>query len=360
MVVIADRIIITLLSMAVYLLNVEGSFEDILLLFIFLTLSAIFMYIERPIINSCIAIIGLLISFLFPQTVFIIPLLAYDSAFSKRIEMYMFSAFTALITLYFSPFRFETLIYIILIAAAAAFTALRTEKKLRTEQQLVSLKDSERELHILMGKTRSDMLARQESEIHIATLKERNRIAREIHDNVGHMLSRSILMVGALKAVNSQNALTEPLDGLKSTLDGAMDSIRSSVHNLHDEAIDLRANIELLIKDFSFCTIKMDYDMSDKASRDTKYCILTIIKEALSNISKHSNATSAEITLREHPGLYQLLILDNGTQTKNTDNTGIGLENMTDRVRELGGTIYFKSENGFRIFVTIPKTENNR
>ena len=50
-------------------------------------------------------------------------------------------------------------------------------------------------------------MEKQDTEIYLATLKERNRIAREIHDNVGHMLSRSILMVGALKTVNQAENL---------------------------------------------------------------------------------------------------------------------------------------------------------
>ena len=46
------------------------------------------------------------------------------------------------------------------------------------------------------------MQRNQDYEIYLATLKERNRIAREIHDNVGHMLTRSILQLGALSVIN--------------------------------------------------------------------------------------------------------------------------------------------------------------
>ena len=62
-------------------------------------------------------------------------------------------------------------------------------------------------------------------DIHAATLKERNRIAREIHDHVGHMLSRSILQLGAILAINKDEKLDIPLRGLKDSLDTAMNNI---------------------------------------------------------------------------------------------------------------------------------------
>ena len=54
------------------------------------------------------------------------------------------------------------------------------------------------------------MRQNQDYEIHLATLKERNRIAREIHDNVGHLLSRSLLQTGALQVMNHDKALDAP------------------------------------------------------------------------------------------------------------------------------------------------------
>ena len=79
---------------------------------------------------------------------------------------------------------------------------------------------------------------KQNSEIYAATLRERNRIAREIHDNVGHVLSRTILLTGAARAINKDQNLDSLLKGLDNSLNSAMDSIRSSVHDLHDDAVN--------------------------------------------------------------------------------------------------------------------------
>ena len=87
-----------------------------------------------------------------------------------------------------------------------------------------------------------------------------------------------------------------------------------------------------------------------------KYCMISIVTEGYQNAIKHSNGTQVEITVREHPGLYQLLFSDNGSNAKLKEN-GIGLHNMEERVRELSGTISFSVESGFRIFVSIPKED---
>ena len=204
-------------------------------------------------------------------------------------------------------------------------------------------------------------------------MRERNRIAREIHDNVGHVLSRSILMTAACKTINKNDSLDPLLGNLEESLNGAMNSIRSSVHDLHDDAINLEDAIKGLVKDFTFCPVNLTYDMSRQIPREVKYSLISITKEGLSNVMRHSNADSVNILLREHPALYQLCIEDNGTpengipdmqtgsdsnKAKNTSG-GMGLSNIRDRAKALGGTVQITQENGFRIFVTIPKSVSN-
>ena len=87
------------------------------------------------------------------------------------------------------------------------------------------------------------LIEKQNADIHAATLSERNRIAREIHDNVGHMLTRSLLQVGALKVIAGDDSLDEPLTELQNTLNTAMTNVRTSVHDLHDDAIDLESTL---------------------------------------------------------------------------------------------------------------------
>ena len=70
----------------------------------------------------------------------------------------------------------------------------------------VEPRDESTEMAMHLAEKNKDLMEKQEYEVHLATLAER-RIAREIHDNVGHMLSSAILQVGALRAVNAQPSL---------------------------------------------------------------------------------------------------------------------------------------------------------
>lgn len=209
---------------------------------------------------------------------------------------------------------------------------------------------------------------KQDYEIYAATLKERNRIAREIHDNVGHLLSRSILITGAAKAINASDALSPVLNDLDHSLNQAMTSIRTSVHDLHDESLNLKEAAESLTSDFTFCPVTLNYDMGFEVPREIKYCFISIVKEALSNVARHSNATLVQITMREHPALYQLCIEDNGTLEEGLSfsennrealfsSRGIGLSNMNDRLKILNGNLQITIQKGFRLFITIPKEQ---
>lgn len=253
------------------------------------------------------------------------------------------------------------------------FLWLYAEKYQTLYQDFHQIRDDSEEHALLLSEKNKALLEKQDYEIYAATLRERNRIAREIHDNVGHVLSRSILMTAACKTINKNDALDPLLGNLEESLNGAMNSIRSSVHDLHDDAVDLEDAIKGLVKDFTFCPVNLTYDMSRQIPREVKYSLISITKEGLSNVMRHSNADSVNILLREHPALYQLCIEDNGTpgngipdiQTEADINKegntsgGMGLSNIRDRAKALGGTVQITQENGFRIFVTIPKSVSN-
>ena len=271
--------------------------------------------------------------------------------------------------------------------AAAVLLYGRTRRLNELEQEYKRARDDSRELTLMLEKKNQDLLEKQDTEVYLATLKERNRIAREIHDNVGHMLSRSILMVGALKTVNQAENLKVPMEQLNQALNEAMTNVRQSVHDLHDESVNLKEVMESLAEEFSFCPVQLTYDMGYDIPKEIKYSFIAITKEALNNVMRHSNANEVKILAREHPGLYQLIIEDNGTsdkriqsdgdgeeyteqesagktgnvrKTENTESSGIGIENMKKRVRMLGGTMQIQKENGFRIFITVPKNEGKR
>lgn len=257
-------------------------------------------------------------------------------------------------------FRFVLWCFTLILAA---IFSVRTERSLTLAQEVIHLKDSSTELRLAMQKRQQDLLEKQDYEIHLATLQERNRIAREIHDNVGHMLSRSILQMGALQTIHKEEPLHGQLVAINDTLSQAMNNIRESVHDLHNESLDLKQALREVTDEFrDKYEIAFTYDMLAAVPRNVKYCFLAITKEALANVVRHSNATRVSLYFCEHPGFYQMLVEDNGTDIKvkeaqiaKAQVSGIGLSNMRERVEALGGTIAFLTDKGFEIRISIPK-----
>lgn len=245
------------------------------------------------------------------------------------------------------------------------YLAVGTSSRQKFHHDMYAIRDDSVEEKIKLRKQNQSILEDRDKSIYIATLKERNRIAREIHDHVGHILSRSIIHTGAMLTICKDDNLKPHLETLKDNLDTAMDNIRNSVHDLHDESIDLSASLNSLAKDFNFCPVSFECLLKGQVPTEVKYCFIAITKEALNNIMRHSNATNVKVTVKEHPAFFRLLIEDNGTTGSNSFNeisfkpsnshSGIGLLNMRERVDSLGGIININSEEGFRIVVSIPK-----
>lgn len=265
----------------------------------------------------------------------------------------------------------------LLFCGAGYLLCVRTAAYEKALGAYFQMQDTTREQALYLEKKNRELLDKQDYEVRLATLNERNRIAREIHDNVGHLLTRSILQLGAMTVVHRQEeALSGELTQVKDTLSEAMDSIRESVHNLHDEAVDLELQLRKLTEAFEFCPVAFHY----KAGRlppEISYNMIAIVKEGLSNIARHSNATWAEVSVVEHPAVCQLVIRDNGTKAEQkrgrehraarTANNrgmqacqeypaagGIGLQNIRERAEALGGNFRVDYENGFRLFASFP------
>ena len=236
----------------------------------------------------------------------------------------------------------------------AVLLAYRTSRAEALQEEMIHMRDNSTELNLALREKNKSLREKQDYEIYLATLRERNRIAREIHDNVGHLLSRSILQVGALGTIYKEEPLHEQLTGINETLNQAMNSIRESVHDLHDDSVDLRQAVYEATKPMKErYDIRIEYDMSKAVPHNVKYCFIATVKEAMSNVMKHSDADKIEIVLREHPAFYQLFIGDNGTRKNEYSEDGIGLYNMRERVEALNGTIHINNENGFQIFISI-------
>ncbi|MDO5294615.1 MAG: sensor histidine kinase [bacterium] len=240
----------------------------------------------------------------------------------------------------------------------AFYMQRETKRREILEQRCKELRDTSEEVTTLLKDKNRALIEHAEYEVHVATLKERNRISREIHDHVGHMLSRALLQTGALLAVNQNKSVNTLLAELKNTLDTAMNNIRESVHDLHNDSIDLKEEVQKLIHEYQMYEIELEYNMEDEVEKNAKYCFLATVKEAFTNVVKHSNATKVVVYMYETNNTYQLTIKDNGTKKPGIISDGIGLTNMQERTQALNGVFQATYRDGFQIYISIPKQDN--
>ncbi len=188
-----------------------------------------------------------------------------------------------------------------------------------------------------------------------ATLQERNRIAREIHDSLGHALTaQTIQLENALLLLPSN--VDKAIDFLKEAKQlayQALQEVSRSVATLRADPLrgkSLENAINNLIRDFSSattltpdCKINLAYPVTPEVGT----AIYRILQEALTNISKHSEATQVTIQLQSQDRRLHLLVEDNGKGFYPEQNTtGFGLQGMRERATALGGSFHIISEAG--------------
>lgn len=356
--VIVDNLI--LMGMALLFMDNSIPTEIQVLLFVGTVGYAAFSYyIEQEKIQFALSAIWLLVLCFMDGGVFYLPVIWYHLLCQKRKWEPAVVALCGMALLSGYLGLMSTVWGVILTFGISTWLCMQTASNDETGRKLIALRDSDMELSMNLQRKNKELAEMKEYEVYTATLAERNRIAREIHDNVGHLLSRAILQVGALQAICKQENLLEPMNVLQDSLNHAMNSIRNSVHDLRDESVDVYANIRQALDAMSGYEIQFEYDAGEDMPKDYKYCFIAVTKEALSNIVKHSDGKKVSVQLLEHPGFYQLVVEDNGRQSKNGDKNGMGIENMEERVKALGGTFLIQRERGYRIFVSIPKRMEN-
>jgi signal transduction histidine kinase len=227
--------------------------------------------------------------------------------------------------------------------------------------RILAEKQAKEELSIANQRIRNYALRAEE----VATLQERNRIAREIHDSLGHSLTAlNLHLEMALKLANIQpDRSREVLTEAKRLGSIALQDVRQSVSTLRSDPLqgqDLPAAIHKLIDDLKLATqIEpiCHLDLPPALPPDVATAIYRIVQEALTNITKYAEATEAIVSLYTTTDTIELKIADNGRGFNPTHNTtGFGLQGMRERVLSLQGKFEINSApgEGCQIMAVIP------
>jgi len=200
-----------------------------------------------------------------------------------------------------------------------------------------------------------------------ATLQERNRIVREIHDGLGHTLAAQTIQINNA-LLYWQSDLTQAITFLKQAKQLGSEAfleVRKSISLLRSNPLQgesLESALNKLLKDFQATigiTVTSDINRSLLLPPEVSTALFRIAQESLTNISKHAQATILTVTLKQ-TNVIHLSIEDNGVGFDPAQNTtGFGLQGMQERTHALGGQfeVHSHSGNGCTILVSLPLSQ---
>lgn len=202
----------------------------------------------------------------------------------------------------------------------------------------------------------------------LAATQERNRLARDIHDNLGHYLTIVNVQIEAAK-VTCESDPARALDALDKAQDMArkgLNSVRESVAALRVSPVEnrpLEDAIAELVDESCTTGITTEFHLvgdSRPVESKSALALYRAAQEGLTNVRKHAQASHADVTLDfSQPDHIRLSILDDGAGASDTSR-GFGLMGIRERVQLLDGEFKVETQvgKGFRLEVTIPVAEN--
>lgn len=201
----------------------------------------------------------------------------------------------------------------------------------------------------------------KEAEQMVAT-RERNRLAREIHDTLGHTLTGIITGIDACMALIdvAPEATKEQLKIITEVARNGMQDVRRSVKALRTDALErygLEKAIYNIVEDMSrVANVDIQYTCSvilDYLNNEEEEVIYRIVQESITNSIRHGKADKIYIDISKKSGLLILKIKDNGKGCSNIKK-GFGLYHMEERLKLFQGKLSYNGENGFTIEAQIP------
>ena len=191
---------------------------------------------------------------------------------------------------------------------------------------------------------------------------ERKRLARELHDTIGHALAGMAVGVDACITMIDKNPqlAKAQLKIISKAIRKGMKDVRNSLNKMRPDFLQqyrLKEAIEKMKEEISDVTdlkINLNYQI-DETGFDTKIedILFRVIQESITNSIRHGLATVVDIDIYKENNLLCLKIKDNGKGCK-AINYGFGLKQMVERVSQIRGDINFYSENGFTTEIKIP------
>lgn len=217
--------------------------------------------------------------------------------------------------------------------------------------------DEERRLRYNLEQAQNELLLSRREIERLTEARERNRIAHELHDSIGHGIAGVLIQLEAALRVHRRDA-DKAEDILKlctGKLSETLTLTRNAVYNMRSDVKTGVEALENIISGFKYC--KVDFRRSGDfggVSSSNMRILEATVTEALTNASRHSHATEITIQIDIRQRNIRLYYKDNGRGCGNI-REGMGLSGMRDRVKNAGGTISIDGSDGFLIVLNLPE-----
>lgn len=210
----------------------------------------------------------------------------------------------------------------------------------------------------------NDQLAEYAQKVEeLTVLKERNRISRDLHDNLGHSLTTLISLSEALKIskIKDEEKSEEIIGQIISLSRASLKELRDTVSDMLPSSIEyesFKVALNEIADKFSYAGVKIDI-MFDGDFKNLKQKYFTeiyqICKEAITNSVKHGNARTIKLIFQKSETFMRIFIFDDGSGCDNIKK-GTGLRGIEESIKRLLGRVIFGSdgEKGFNIHIEIP------
>jgi signal transduction histidine kinase len=183
---------------------------------------------------------------------------------------------------------------------------------------------------------------------------ERTRIARDLHDLLGHHLTALLINLQVASRITEGEVKTS-IETCHSIAKLLMSDVREAVSSLREnETIDLKTMITMMAEYIPTLSVQteIDNELSIENLAIAK-CVLSCVQESITNTAKHSDATTLDIHIHQKVNNIVIELIDNGTQAR-VIQVGNGLTGMQERLKEHSGTMAFHCEPNMQIKILLP------
>jgi len=207
--------------------------------------------------------------------------------------------------------------------------------------------------HADQRRNRRQLNLAHEEVARLAKVAERERIARDLHDLLGHTLSLIILkseLASKLAGLDPVRSLAEIRDVERISRE-ALTEVRAAVSGFRTVGLELA--LEHIGQSLKTAGLQVEYAISPVLLPRAQEVVLAMaLREAVTNIIRHSQATSCRIRMAHCGPLCELEISDNGTGGSSPD--GGGLRGMRERVESMGGSLAIQRAAGTTLLIRLP------